>query len=78
MKRKFIQYILKYLAKLILWRYKPLIIGVIGSVGKTSTKESIYTVLRKRFRVERNIFNLNTEIGMPLTIIRGKDAKRNI
>ena len=78
MKRKFIQYILKYLAKLILWRYKPLIIGVIGSVGKTSTKESIYTVLRKKFRVERNVFNLNTEIGMPLTIIRGRDAKRNV
>jgi len=78
MKRKFIQYILKYLAKLILWRYKPLIIGVTGSVGKTSTKEAIYTVLKKRFRVERNVFNLNTEIGMPLTIIKGKDAKRNI
>jgi len=78
MKRKFIQYILKYLAKLILWRYKSLIIGVTGSVGKTSTKEAIYTVLRKKFGIERNIFNLNTEIGMPLTIIRGKDAKRNI
>ena len=78
MKRKFIQYILKYLTKLILWRYKPLIIGVTGSVGKTSTKEAIYTVLKNKFRVERNVFNLNTEIGMPLTIIRGKDAKRNI
>lgn len=78
MKRKFIQYILKYLAKLILWRYKPLIIAVTGSVGKTSTKEAIYTVLQKKFKVERNIFNLNTEIGMPLTIIRGKDAKRNV
>jgi UDP-N-acetylmuramyl pentapeptide synthase len=78
MKRKFIQYILKYLTKLILWRYKPLIICVTGSVGKTSTKEAIYTVLRKQFRVERNVFNLNTEIGMPLTIIRGKNAKRNI
>jgi len=78
MKRRFIQHILKYLTKLILWRYKPLIIGVTGSVGKTSTKEAIYTVLKKKFRVERNVFNLNTEIGMPLTIIRGKDAKRNI
>jgi len=78
MKRKFIQHILKYLTKLILWRYKPIIIGVTGSVGKTSTKEAIYTVLKNKFRVERNVFNLNTEIGMPLTIIRGKDAKRNI
>ena len=78
MKRKFIQDILKYLTKLILWRYKPLVIGVTGSVGKTSTKEAIYTVLKNKFRVERNVFNLNTEIGMPLTIIKGKDAKRNI
>ena len=78
MKRKFIQHTLKYLTKLILWRYKPLVIGVTGSVGKTSTKEAIYTVLKNKFRVERNVFNLNTEIGMPLTIIRGKDAKRNI
>lgn len=78
MKRKFIQHTLKYLTKLILWRYKPLIIGVTGSVGKTSTKEAIYTVLKNKFKVERNVFNLNTEIGMPLTIIRGKDAKRNI
>jgi len=78
MKRKFIQNILKYLTKLILWRYKPLIIGVTGSVGKTSTKEAIYTVLKNKFKVERNVFNLNTEIGMPLTIIKGKDAKRNI
>lgn len=78
MRRKFIQCVLKYLAKLVLWRYKPLVIGVTGSVGKTSTKEAIYTVLKKQFRVERNVFNLNTEIGMPLTIIQGKDAKRNI
>lgn len=78
MKRKFVQYILKYLSQLILWRYKPLVIGVTGSVGKTSTKEAIYAVLKKQFRVERNVFNLNTEIGMPLTIIQGKDAKRNI
>ena len=78
MKRKFIQHTLKYLTKLILWRYKPLVIGVTGSVGKTSTKEAIYTVLKNKFRVEKNVFNLNTEIGMPLTIIRGKDAKRNI
>jgi len=78
MKRKFIQNILKYLTKLILWRYKPLVIGVTGSVGKTSTKEAIYTVLKNKFKVERNVFNLNTEIGMPLTIIKGKDAKRNI
>ncbi|MDD3491726.1 MAG: UDP-N-acetylmuramoyl-tripeptide--D-alanyl-D-alanine ligase [Candidatus Pacebacteria bacterium] len=78
MKRKLIQYKLKFLAKLILWRYKPLVIGVTGSVGKTSTKEAIFTILNKKYRTARNIFNLNTEIGLPLTIIQGKDAKRNV
>ena len=75
MKRKLIQYKLKFLAKLILWRYKPLVIGVTGSVGKTSAKEAIFTVLNKKYKVARNVFNLNTEIGLPLTIIQGKDAK---
>jgi len=78
MKRKLIQYLLWFLAKLVLWRYQPLVIGITGSVGKTSTKEAIYAVLKNKFRAERNVFNLNTEIGMPLTIIQGVDAKRNI
>jgi len=78
MKRKLIQYILNILARLILWRYHPVVIGVAGSVGKTSTKEAIYTVLKNNYRVEKNEFNLNTEIGLPLTIIQGKDARRRI
>jgi len=78
MKRKLIQFILKILAQLVLWRYRPLVVAVTGSVGKTSTKEAIYTVLKKQYRVGKNNFNLNTEIGMPLTIIQGKDARRNV
>lgn len=78
MKRKFIQNLLRYLAKLILWRYQPLVIGVTGSVGKTSTKEAVYTILKSKYRVARNVFNLNTEIGMPLTIIEGINAERNV
>lgn len=78
MKRKIIQYILKFLAKLVLWRYQPLIIGIAGSAGKSSTKEAIYSTLVSHFSVERSVLNLNTEIGLPLTIIRGEDAKRNV
>ncbi len=63
---------------MILWRYKPLVIGVAGSTGKSSTKEAIYYALRGSFRVVRSEGNLNTEIGLPLTIIRGDDAKRNV
>ena len=78
MLRKIIQYFLWVQAKLILWRYQPLIIAVTGSTGKSSTKEAIYYALKNHYRVERSYGNLNTEIGVPITIIRGKDAKTNI
>lgn len=44
-------------------------IGVTGSVGKSSTKELIYTVLRRRFSTLRSPGNLNNEIGLPLAIL---------
>lgn len=78
MKRKFLQYLLWVLAKMVLWRYRPLIIAVAGSTGKSSTKEAIYYALKNNFKVSRSFYNLNTEIGLPLTIIKGYDAKRNI
>ena len=52
-----------------LWRFKPAIIGVTGSVGKTSTKEAIFCVLKNKFDVRRNQKNYNNEIGVPLTIL---------
>ena len=78
MKRKFIQYILWFLAKLILWRYQPMVIAVVGSTGKSSTKEAIYYALKNDFQVAKSTSNLNTEIGLPLTIIQGYDAKKNL
>ena len=67
--KKIVQRSLKFLAKLILKKYRPEVIGVTGSVGKTSTKEAIYTVLSHKYNVRRNIKNYNNEIGLPLTII---------
>lgn len=75
--KKLIEFKLKYLAKLILLKYKPEIIGITGSVGKTSAKEAIYAVLSPKFSVRENIKNYNNELGLPLTIIgdtaKGKD-----
>ena len=60
---------LKALAKYRLKRLKPDIIGVTGSVGKTSTKEAIYHVLARRQQVLRNQKSYNTEFGLLLAIL---------
>ncbi|MDD2677975.1 MAG: UDP-N-acetylmuramoyl-tripeptide--D-alanyl-D-alanine ligase [Candidatus Pacebacteria bacterium] len=78
MKRKILQKILNFFSKIILWRYKPIVIGVAGSVGKTSTKEAIFAVLKNKFLVGKNELNLNTEVGLAISIIGGKDAKRSV
>jgi UDP-N-acetylmuramoyl-tripeptide--D-alanyl-D-alanine ligase len=61
--------ILKYFATKALQRFKPRVIGVTGSVGKTSTKEAIFAVLSSKFKVRRNEKNFNNEIGLPLTVL---------
>tara|TARA_B100000745_G_scaffold58094_1_gene34413 strand:- start:4913 stop:6223 length:1311 start_codon:yes stop_codon:yes gene_type:complete len=56
-------------AQLILWKYKPSIIAVTGSVGKTSTKDAIYAGLRDSLFIRKSQKSFNSEIGIPLTII---------
>src|SRR5206468_2793588 len=51
-------------------RFEPLVVGVTGSIAKTSTKEAVASVLATRFRTLRNEGNLNNEIGLPLTLMR--------
>jgi len=76
--KKIIQLKLKILAKIILAKYKPKIIGITGSVGKTSTKEAVYSVLANKFNVRKNIKNYNNEIGVPLTIIGAEAQGRSM
>jgi UDP-N-acetylmuramoyl-tripeptide--D-alanyl-D-alanine ligase len=45
------------------------VVGITGSVGKTSTKELTYAVLRQRFNTLHNKGNLNSEQGLPLTLL---------
>lgn len=68
--------ILSFESKIILNKFKPKIIGITGNVGKTTTKDFIYTVLKK---TESNNIRAaeksqNSEFGVCLTILNGKNA----
>ncbi len=51
-------------------RFDPLVVGITGSIAKTSTKEAVATVLGAAMPTLRNEGNLNNEIGLPLTVLR--------
>jgi UDP-N-acetylmuramoyl-tripeptide--D-alanyl-D-alanine ligase len=76
--RKQLQKILFILARAVLNKYQPKVIGITGSIGKTSTKEAIFTVLKDKFEVRTNIKNYNNEIGLPLTILGEESAGKNV
>lgn len=76
--KKIIIWKLKILAKLILAKYKPKIVGITGSVGKTSSKDAIFCVLSSKFRVRRSLKNYNNEFGLPLSIIGADSPGKNI
>ena len=61
--------LLRILSKKIIRKYQPEVVGITGSIGKTSGKEAIAAVLGRRFVVRKNFKNYNNEIGLPLTII---------
>ncbi|MCR5108250.1 MAG: UDP-N-acetylmuramoyl-tripeptide--D-alanyl-D-alanine ligase [Lachnospiraceae bacterium] len=48
-------------------------VGIIGSVGKTSTKEMTASVLAQKYKVLKTEGNLNNEVGVPLTVLRIRD-----
>ena len=76
--RKILQAKLKILARLILKKYKPVVIGITGSIGKTSAKEAVFAVLKDRESVAMGLKNYNNEIGLPLVIIGAESAGRNL
>lgn len=66
---KLLKLILKLLAKRVITRYRPTVIGVTGSVGKTIAKEAIFAVLSRKFWVRKTEENFNNEFGVPETVI---------
>lgn len=63
------------------WRRKldVRVIGITGSVGKSTTKELTAEVLGQRYHTLKNAGNLNNEIGLPLTLLRlGRGHERAV
>lgn len=67
--KKVVLLILQSFAKIKLKRMRAKIIGITGSVGKTTCKEMIYSVLQKKYRVLKSKKSYNTEFGLLLTIL---------
>lgn len=62
------------------WRsqFPVQVIGITGSVGKTTTKEMTAAVLRQRFITLKSHGNLNNEIGLPLTMLQLDDSHQRV
>lgn len=75
--KKAIAFTLKKESQLVLWKYKPKIIAVTGSLGKTSTKDAIYAALSKVAHVRKSEKSFNSELGLPLTILGLPNAWNN-
>jgi UDP-N-acetylmuramyl pentapeptide synthase len=67
--KKIVTSIILFESRIIIKKYRPKIVAITGSVGKTSTKDAVYTVLKGTFRVRKSEKSFNSEIGVPLTIL---------
>ena len=61
------------IAKLYRDSFDMKVVGITGSVGKTSTKEVIASVLAQKYNVLKTLGNFNNELGLPLTVFRLRD-----
>ncbi|MEK7094859.1 MAG: UDP-N-acetylmuramoyl-tripeptide--D-alanyl-D-alanine ligase [Patescibacteria group bacterium] len=76
--KKIIAQFLRILAKKTLRAYRPKIVGITGSVGKTSTAYAITLCLASKYRVRGPEKNYNNELGLPLAILGEKTQGKNI
>lgn len=67
--KKLLRWKLRMLARLTIWRYRPAVVGITGSVGKTSAKLAIAAVLSGMRRVRVSAGNMNNDLGLPLAIL---------
>ncbi|MBU2025811.1 MAG: UDP-N-acetylmuramoyl-tripeptide--D-alanyl-D-alanine ligase [Patescibacteria group bacterium] len=72
--KKIIEIFIGHFAKRIIKRSETLVVGVTGSVGKTSTKDAIHTVLSSKFNASKSWGNFNSELGLPLAVAGYKES----
>ena len=60
---------MKIESEVVLWKYKPKVVAITGSVGKTSTKDAVYAAMSGSVYVRKSEKSFNSEIGLPLTIL---------
>lgn len=60
---------LQMLAQYYLQQIKPIVIGITGSNGKTTTKDLVFSVLQKKYRTHKTQGNFNNHVGLPLTLV---------
>ncbi len=72
---RFLERYLLALARLVLARYRPVIIGITGSVGKTTTKDALYHVLHGLgLSISKTEGNLNADLGIALSILGYRES----
>lgn len=76
--KNFVVRALEWEAKRVIKRYQPKIVAVVGSVGKTSTKDAIATALSISHKVGKSKKSYNSEFGVPLAILGAESGGNNI
>jgi UDP-N-acetylmuramoyl-tripeptide--D-alanyl-D-alanine ligase len=75
--KTFFSKILGLLTRLALMKFKPVVVGITGSVGKTSAKQAVSAVLGERFQVRVSSGNYNNEFGVPFAVFGSASPGRN-
>lgn len=75
--KKIVVSVLIFEAKILLSRHKPIIIAITGSVGKTSMKDALFSILKKHYTTRKSEKSFNSDIGVPLTVLGLPNAWNN-
>src|SRR3990167_5733226 len=75
--KNFVVSVLTFESKVLLKRHKPTIIAVTGSVGKTSMKDAIYSILKHHHSARKSEKSFNSDIGVSLTVLGLPNAWNN-